>query len=397
MAGIFSLSFSLLLKIFSFLRVSDKNTLLYVSTQIRKVASDPLVWQHVKVNKAKLASELKHFLSIPRFGLLVTFDISELKLEFSDKPVIAQLLKYLHSNTNLQVVNFTNNNLSKITPFPFSSALTHCHTLGLSQTKLETEQINSLLGKCCSGKYAKNVDFSFNDLTFVNPDLLARSIDSLERINLSYTELSAVDTCRIVERVTNSGIKEIDLSGNDLSLCQFDNVGLNQNLTGLRLAEVKLNQNNLDFMFTNISLVHNLCELNLNGTVLSSVEPVLFSDAVTRIVKVDLNFCWLYCEHIEFLLDGINADTKIKQLNLSGNHFEEVNRDLILEALTHLDVLRIEWANMKEEHFETLVRDTFDLKRKQVILNHFELIENHLDLHRVAKENSNIVLNMVQG
>lgn len=397
MTCLLSLSHLLLVKIFSFLKVSEKKTLLQISTHIRKVASDPLLWQHVKVNKTMLAHEMTQFLSMPKFGLLVTFDMSELKVFFQDQTVIAKLLKYFYFNTNLKTVNFTNNNISKFTPFPFSSSLSHCQTLALSQTKLETEQINSLLGKCCTGKYTKNVDFSFNDFTYVNADLLARSITNLEKINLSYTELSAVDTSRIMDTVTCSRVQEIDLSGSDMSLCKFDNIGLNQDLTVLKLAEVKLDPENLDFIFTNLSLVHNLQELILNGTVLSTVEPILFSDAITRIRKVDLNFCWLYCEHIEFLLDGINEETKLKELNLSGNHFEDVNRDLILESLNHLDVLRIEWANMNEEHFETLVRDTFDMKRKQVVLNHYELIENHLDLHRIAKENSNIVLNMVQG
>jgi len=379
------------------LKILDKNNLLYISTHIRKVASDPLLWQYVKVNKTKLFNNMTTFLTMPKFGLLLSFDMSELKVDFRDQAVIAKLLKYLYSNTNLKTVNFTNNNLSQFTPFPFSSSLSHCHTLALSQTKLGTEQINSLLGKCCAGKYAKDVDFSFNDFTYVNADLLAKSITNLEKINLSYTELSVVDTSRIMDTVTNSKIKEIDLSGNNMSLCKFDNLGLNQHLKVLKLAEVKLDPENLDTIFTNLSLVHNLQELNMNGTALSSVEPILFCDTVTGIHKVDLNFCWLYGEHIEFLMDGITKDTKLKELNLSGNHFEDVSRDLVLEALNHLDVLRIEWANMNEEHFETLVRDTLDMKRKQVILNHYELIENHLDLHRMAKENSNIVLNMVQG
>ena len=96
MTCLFSLSHLLLVKIFSFLKVSDKKSLLQISTHIRKVASDPLLWQHVEVNKTKLAHEMTQFLSMPKFGLLVTFDMSELKVDFQDQTVIAKLLKYLY-------------------------------------------------------------------------------------------------------------------------------------------------------------------------------------------------------------------------------------------------------------------------------------------------------------
>jgi len=389
-----SLSHHLLIKIFGYLTVSDKKNLLKISTYLRKVASDPLLWQNVKVNKAKLAKNFADFLSISKFALLLNFDMSDLKLNFANKELVAKFLKYLSLNTNLKEVNLSNNDLSKLTPFPFSSALSHCRTLNLSQSKLETEQINSLLGKCCAGKYTKCADFSFNDFTYVNAELLVKSIKNMERINLSYADLSAVDTRRIMETVTNSDIKEIDLSGSDMSSCNFDNLGLNQNLQVLILAEVKLEQESLDTIFTNLSLVHNLRELCFKGTVLTGVEPILFSDAVTRVHTVDLNYCWLYCDHIEFLFDSITESTKLKDLNLSGNHFEEVNRDLLLEAVNHLDVLRIEWANMTEEHFETLINDTLDMKRKRIVLNHFELIDNFLHLQRIAKSNPSIEFNM---
>jgi len=392
-----SLSHILLVKIFSFLQISDRKTLLYVSSYIGKVASDPLLWQNASINKTKLAKKMEEFFSLKKFCLLISFDMSGLKFQFHDQSVISKLIKYFQVNSNLKTVNFTNNDLSKIPSFPLASALSNCQTLALSQTRLQTEQINNLLGKCCAGKFTKNADLSFNDFTYVNADLLARSIRSLDKINLSYTELTAVDTCRIMETVTNSRIQELDLSGNDLSLCKFDNLGLNQNLLVLRLSEVKLNPQNLNHIFTNLSLISNLQELIMNGTVLSETEPVLLADAVAGISRVELNYCWLYCEHIEFILAGITELTNIKHLNLSGNHFEDVNRDLILEATNHLDVLRVEWANMTEEQFETLVSDTSDMKHKKLILNHYELIENHLDLHRIAKQNANIVLNMVQG
>lgn len=272
------------------------------------------------------------------------------------------------------------------------------NSLELSNTKLETEQINCILGKCCRGKYTKNIDLSFNDFSYVNADLLAESILTLESLDLSYTDLTPIYTRRIMEALKSSSIAHLNLSGNDMSSCKFDNIALNQNLQTLKLSEVKLNPRYLDGIFSNLNLVHNLQELIIDGTALGDVDPILLADAVTRVYKVDLNFCWLYCDHIEFILDGLTSVSKLKHLNLSGNHFEDVNVDLLLNALQHLDELRVEWANLTEEHFKALICDTDDLKNhNSIILNHFELIENFLDLHRLAKLNPNIKLNMVKG
>ena len=73
---------------------------------------------------------------------------------------------------------------------------------------------------------------------------------------------------------------------------------------------------------------------------------------------------------------------------------ENVNIDLLLDAMNHLQVLRIEWANLCEEQFELIIQESTDLKKKQIILNHFELIDNYVGLQRLAKSNANIVLNI---
>lgn len=268
----------------------------------------------------------------------------------------------------------------------------------MSNTRLTTEQLNSVLGKCCRGKYTKNVDLSFNNFTFINTELLSSSITTLHSLNLSYTDLSPLQTKMIMESVKTSTISSLDMSGNDFSLCNFDNIGLNQHLRVLKLSETKLDSSHLSDIFNNLSLVHSLEELSVDGTALTDVDPILLGDAVVRIHKVDLNFCWLYCDHIEFILDAVNSDTKLRHLNLSGNHLEDVNVDLLINALHYVDSVQLEWSNLTEEHVQALVNDTDDLKESTtIVLNHFEMIDNFLDHQRKAKLHPNIKLNMVKG
>ena len=218
--------------------------------------------------KKHLKSELSfpRFLSVPKYSQLLELDLSDLKYQFIDQTIASRFLKYLQNNTNLKIVKFNNNNLAKLPAFPFSSSLIHCQALSLSSTNLETEQINSILGKCCGGRYVEKVDFSFNDFTFVNLSILSGSILTLKDLNLSYTNLTAAYTKKLMMSVQDSTIRCLDLSGNDLYDCTFDNISLNQDLEILKLSHVKLNPENLNRIFSNLTLVHHLEQLFLDGS-----------------------------------------------------------------------------------------------------------------------------------
>ena len=400
MRSLVSLTVTLLVRI---LRYLDQDSLVSVSqvcTFLWKVSSDPVLWSQCLVSPRRLATgpQLTQLLSLSRYSLLATLDLAHLKSLFIDQTVISLFLKYLRSNSKLRQLVLTNVDMSLVPAFPLSSGLTHVTTLAMSNCRLTTEQLNSILGKCCRGKYTKNVDLSFNDFTYTNHELLSSSILTLHSLNLSYTDLSSHQTETVLEAVKSSTIHSLDLSGNDLSLSKLDNIALNQNLTSLKMSETVLDPDNISTMFTNLQLVHHLRELRMDGTALSSVDPVLLSDAVVRVDTVHLNYCWLYCDHIEFILDAVNTDTRLRHLNLSGNHFEDVNVDLLMNALHYIDTLEMEWANLTEEHVSALVSDTEDLKpSNKIVLNHFEIIENFLDLHRKAKIHPNISLNIVRG
>lgn len=397
MKSIVSLGAPLLVRIFSHLSARDKKAVAASCVFLWRVMSEPLLWAGVTLDRRRLEQEgaVTELLSTPRYSLLASLNLSNLKYLFIDKTLIADFLKYLQQNTNLRTVNLSNTDLSAIPAFPLASNLARVTSLEMSNTKLGTEQLNSILGKCCRGRYTKNINLSFNDFSYVNPDLLAESMVSLERVNLSYTDLTPMYTRRLLESLKKSSIRELDLSGNDMTSCKLDNIGLNQNLSVLKLSEVKFNPEKLDEIFTNMTLIHNLRELSLNGSTLYDANPIILSDAVVRVERVDLNFCWLYADHIEFILDGITSETRLRHLNLSGNHFEDVNIDLLLLAITNLEQIRIECANLSEAHFEALVNDTEELpKRNKIVLNHFELIAKNIELHRLAKLHPNIELNL---
>merc|ERR550519_950144 len=100
-------------------------------------------------------------------------------------------------------------------------------------------------------------------------------------------------TEEIIESLKVSKITEADMSGCNLTSSTFDSLGLNQSLTTLNLRNVTFCADHTNHIFINISLVRNISVLNMSNSTITSTEPLLLSDAVSRIFHVNLSFCSL--------------------------------------------------------------------------------------------------------
>ena len=181
------------------------------------------------------------------------------------------MLRYIESNTNLASIDLSSSDLSAIPAFPLAESLSRVGRVRLSCTRLSLEQATALLRKIASpqARRTHTLDLSFNDLRFLEASLIVAAVKHLSSLDLSYTDLGDTRTMEVMEGVANSQIQSLDLSGCGLARTSLDSIGLNQQLTSLTLAEVNLNPEKLDPMFTNLSLVRNLQYLDFSKAVLT--------------------------------------------------------------------------------------------------------------------------------
>ena len=103
-----------------------------------------------------------------------------------------------------------------------------------------------------------------------------------------------------------------------------------------------------------------------------------------------MSFCWLYKDHIEFMLDGITEEgAATEKLELSGNHLELVDKELLVAAADRLALLALEWCNLESWHIVALSDEE---REGMVVLSEKELVARLPDLFRVAKMSKGIVL-----
>ena len=286
MVRLTSLPPSLLARVLDLLPLRDRCTAMLVCRHFQRVGEDPLLWAEVLTNtlvlpprpplpqvsppRCHLPSALLILLSQPRLVLLRTLNLQNLKIIFT-KPLIATLLKYVAVNTNLALLDLSSSDLSNFPAFPFSETFSKIHVLRLSNARLSSEQMTSLLTKIISVQPRKTqeLDVSFNNLGYLDADLIVQAVKTLRSFSLGHTELNKFVTPEIVRGVANSKLEELDLSGCSLEHTSLDCLGLNQHLSHLSLAEVIFDPEKMDSIITNLSLVHNIRRLNLSRTVLT--------------------------------------------------------------------------------------------------------------------------------
>lgn len=175
------------------------------------------LWQDMEVNKEKLRMEglatlysIERFKNTKRLNLEnTTFTPGEIKRIVSDIPA-----------SQVENVNFSGTNLSKVPARMLARAISHLQTVNLQSTNLTTNQQNKILRVSLSSPKLINVNLYNIDLSKVPAELLAKAVARLETAILGSTRLT-----------TNQCTKLLKLSLSSTTL-------INVNLCTLNLAGV---------------------------------------------------------------------------------------------------------------------------------------------------------------
>ena len=79
--------------------------------------------------------------------------------------------------TNLDI---SNNDLSVMEPELIASAVSRVDTLNISSTNLRPEQSQAIFTAISEGYKLTNLDFSYNDLSLLEPELLASAVSRVD-------------------------------------------------------------------------------------------------------------------------------------------------------------------------------------------------------------------------
>ena len=107
----------------------------------------------------------------------------------------------LATNSQIQEVDLSDNFLTDINPEMLARAVARTRKLSLVNTGLTTDQVNQLLESLLSeASIMEDLDLSANILSFVEPDLMAHSLNKLKMVTLLDSAVSVNQVwCNILQ------------------------------------------------------------------------------------------------------------------------------------------------------------------------------------------------------
>ena len=115
-------------------------------------------------------------------------------------------------------------NLASVNPEAMAETARTALKIGFCDAGLTGEQANAVASALAENSRIEEIDLSDNSLSNIDPELLARAVARTKNLNLANAALSSDQMKEILEAVLSDecGMKIVDLSGNEMSLIDPD-------------------------------------------------------------------------------------------------------------------------------------------------------------------------------
>ena len=121
---------------------------------------------------------------------------------------------------SLKELSLSSNNLAELDPCFLAGAVKKLEYLGIKDTQLTREQVEAIFMAMCEEDCQMEIlDIRSNNLSTVNPDILARTVVIQEYLKLDYTKFTKQQKDAIFAAIIkeDSWVKKLNLSSKDLS------------------------------------------------------------------------------------------------------------------------------------------------------------------------------------
>ena len=327
--------------------VTNLDTLNLKNTKLTQQQIASVITSASKGSKLKKLNISENDLSGVDPGLLAkavvnleTLDIGNTKLTQQQAAVI---FSGVCEGSRLNVLNISDNNLSEVEPELLAKTVIKLKKLDIRYTDITKQQASVILTAISEGRRLTDLNIGFNDLREVCPELMAKAVTNLEILDVTFTDLTQQQATAIITTISNgSKLIELHIFGDDLSGVDpklLANIAIKLEILEIGMSE--LTQQQTAAIFTAISEGINLTTLDIRENDLSGVDPELLANAVTNLEKLNIEFTELTQQQAAAILSNVSEATKLNELNIRSNDLFRVDPGLLAKAVTNLEKLDI--------------------------------------------------------
>ena len=244
----------------------------------------------------------------------------------------------------------------------------------------DKQAIISVLNVICSRGYKGTVlDMSENDMFDIDPELLAKVVTKLQKLEINCTELTLQQAAAIFTAVSEeSTMIELDISDNDLSGVDPELLAKAvNNLTTLYIENTNLTLQQTEAILTAVSEGSKMIKLNIVENNMSGVDPGLLAKAVNKLETLDIELTQLTHQQAAAILSAVSEGSKLTKLIISSNNLSGVDPGLLAKAVTNLETLNIANTELTQQQAAAILSNVSEATK----LNELNIRWN--DLSRV--------------
>ena len=360
----------MLLGIFELVSYKDLKNVVLVCRRWREIGETPRLWSSFPVIvKTRNMSVMSEILSSRRMKQLEKLRIEstlseEVSQTIMDHPVLRkfELSEENYTQTIISVLNVicsrsvegtvldmsgmsSRNNLSGVDPGLMAKAVTNLETLDIRASRLTSHQAAAVFTGVIEGSKMTELNIDWNDLSEVDPGLLAKVVTKLQKFYIKDTKLTQQQAAAILTAVSEgSRLTTLNISGNNLSgadprlMAKAFN-----NLETLEISLTKLTPLQATAILTGVSEESKMAELKISWNDLSEVDPGLLAKAVTNLEVLNVAYTKLTQQKGVAILTAVSEGSRLTTLNISGNNLLGVDPGLMAKAFNNLETLDSRW------------------------------------------------------
>ena len=275
------------------------------------------------------------------------------------------LLGVCAENSQLKTLNIGGINFSTVDGGLLARAVTPLDHVYMGMTQLTSQQAEEILtAVCAQGSALKTLDIRGNRLSLVEEGLVARAVTSLKQVNLGDTELTQRQAEEIFTAISERDcqLENLDLQGSNLSSVEPNILARTLNsLKEASFANTELTEVQTDALLNAISAGHSkLRTLDIQYNTLSLAEPALLVSAVTSVENVNLSGTKLTEQQLVAILYilAFVGSFKLKTLNLSSNTLSLVEVGLLAKGVNSLEEVVLSDTKLSQQQAEAILTES---------------------------------------
>ena len=275
-------------------------------------------------------------------------------LEFSNTQLTQQqivaILTAVSDGRKMTKLDISFNDMSGIDKKLLAKAVTKMKKLNITDTNLTQEQAEAILTAVSEENVVSKLYIGFNNLSGVDPGLMAKAFTNLKKLNVNRSELTHRQIVTILTAVSEAKtVMELDIGFNNLS--GVDEGLLAKAVTNLKTLNVnrsKLTQRQIVTILTAL-IKGNTLHIGMND--LSRVDPGLLARTVNKLEVLDVQDTGLLEQQVVAIITAVSKSNKITELYMEENNLSIVDLRLLTKLVTKLVILNLENTKLTQQKY----------------------------------------------